>query len=55
MGNSSIVGKYTFVEQLKIDSRSQSKIIGIYVNPSEFPNGGLLIVTNKGKQILPHI
>jgi hypothetical protein len=47
MGNSNILGKYTFIDQLKVDSRSQSKVIGIYINPSEFPNGGLIIITNK--------
>jgi hypothetical protein len=49
MGNSSVTGKYTFIEQLKVDNRSSSKVIGIYINPNEFPNGGFIVATNKGK------
>jgi hypothetical protein len=32
-----------------VDSRGEEKIMGIYINPSEFPNAGLLVVTNKSK------
>jgi len=47
MGNNQIFknSKYTFIEQLKIDSRSELKILGIYLNPKEFPCAGLIIVT----------
>lgn len=49
MGNSNVFknSKSTFIEQLKVDSRSEMKVIGIYINPTEFPNSGLIIVTNK--------
>lgn len=50
MGNNLVFHntKSTFVEQLKIDSNSEKKILAIYLNPHEFPNSGLLIITNKG-------
>jgi hypothetical protein len=51
MGNNHIFrnSKYTFIEQLKIDPRGELKILGIYLNPAEFPQSGLIIVTNKCK------
>lgn len=51
MGNSNVYSssKSTFIEQVKVDSSSEQRIIGVYINPSEFPNAGLLVVTNKSK------
>ena len=34
-----------FIEQIKVDT---SKIMGIYINPNEFPKSGLIIVSTKG-------
>jgi hypothetical protein len=53
MGNYSVLSnsKYTFIEQLKLDSRSVVKVLGIYINPNEFPKSGLIIVSNKGINI----
>ena len=50
MGNNQVFtsSKNTFIEQLKIDSNSEKKILGIYLNPAEFPNSGLIIVSNRG-------
>lgn len=49
MGNTSVISNSsnTFVEQIKIDEKSSQKIIGIYLNPREFPFSGLITVTNK--------
>jgi hypothetical protein len=51
MGNNSVIknSKNTFVEQIKVDSRSESKILGCYINPIEFPNSGLIVVSNRGR------
>lgn len=49
MGNYSVIrnSKQTFIEQLKIDSKSENKIIGIFLNPTEFPKSGLIIISTK--------
>jgi len=51
MGNNSVIknSKTTFIEQLKIDQRSECKVLGIYINPREFPHSGLIIISNKCK------
>jgi hypothetical protein len=54
MGNNHIFhnSKSTFLEQLKIDTNSEKKILAIYLNPIEFPKSGLLIVANRSKNSL---
>lgn len=49
MGNNHVFrnSKYTFIEQLKIDSTSEKKVLGVYINPTEFPTSGLLVVSSK--------
>jgi hypothetical protein len=42
----------TFIEQIKIDYSSKSKILGIYLSCNEFPESGLIIVSNKGNELL---
>ena len=37
----------TFIEQLKVSEKDNSPIMAIYLYPRDFPNGGLLVVTNK--------
>ena len=51
MGNNTVIknSKNIFIEQLKIDSRSEYKVLGIYINPHEFPQSGLIIISNKSK------
>jgi hypothetical protein len=50
MGNNVIHNSRSiFIEQLKIDNRSENKILGTFINPGEFPASGLIIVSNKGK------
>jgi hypothetical protein len=51
MGNNHVFrnSKNTFIEQLKIDSNSEKKVLGIYLNPTEFPTSGLIIVSNRCK------
>jgi hypothetical protein len=51
MGNNHVFrnSKNTFIEQLKIDSNSEKKVLGIYLNPKEFPTSGLIIVSNRCK------
>lgn len=51
MGNNTVIknSQNIFIEQLKIDSRSEYKILGIYMNPHEFPQSGLIIISNKSK------
>ena len=39
----------TFIEQLKVSEKENSAVMAIYLYPRDFPNAGLLIVTNKGK------
>ena len=36
-----------FIEQLKIDNKGQTKIIGIFLTPNEFPTNGLIIISEK--------
>lgn len=52
MGNNTVIknSKNTFIEQLKIDYRSENKVLGIYINPHEFPQSGLIIISNKSKK-----
>jgi hypothetical protein len=38
-----------FIDQIKADGYNLIKIIGIYLNPSEFTKSGLIVVTPKGK------
>ena len=47
MGNNHVFrdSKNTFIEQLKIDSSSEKKVLGIFINPKEFPRSGLIIVS----------
>jgi hypothetical protein len=54
MGNNHIFhnSKSTFLEQLKIDTNSEKKVLAIYLNPLEFPKSGLIIVTNRSKKDL---
>lgn len=49
MGNTFVFRNHSsnFVEQLKIDSKSQLAILGIYINPNEFPTSGLIIVSER--------
>ena len=51
MGNNTVIknSKNIFIEQLKIDHRSEYKVLGIYINPHEFPQSGLIIIANKSK------
>ena len=52
MGNQSILSlsmnNKNFVDQIKLDEYKTMKIIGIYINPSEFTKSGLIVVTAKG-------
>jgi len=41
---------YTFIEQLKVSDKENSAVMAIYLYPRDFPNAGLLIITNKCKQ-----
>ena len=34
-----------FIEQIKVDTSGKSKILGIYINPNEFPKSGLIVVS----------
>ena len=54
MGNTFVFrnSSSNFVEQLKIDSKGNVKVIGIYINPNEFPTGGLIVVSER--QILSY-
>ena len=49
MGNTSVISYSgnTFVEQIKVDLKSSQKLMGIFLNPREFPYSGLIAVTNK--------
>ncbi len=49
MGNTNVFrnNSSNFVEQLKIDLKSQTKILGVYINPNEFPTSGLIVVSSK--------
>ena len=49
MGNSILFRneKSNFVEQIKADKKGQLEILGIYINPNEFPTGGLIVITQK--------
>ena len=49
MGNTSVISQSgnTFVEQIKVDQKSSQKVLGIFLNPREFPLSGLIVVTNK--------
>jgi hypothetical protein len=42
----------TFIDQIKVDYSSKSKILGIYLSCNEFPDSGLIVVSNKGKKKL---
>ena len=48
MGNTNVFrnNSSNFIEQLKIDLKSQTKILGIYINPNEFPTSGLIVVSS---------
>ena len=52
MGNTSVISHSgnTFVEQIKVDGKSSQKILGVFLNPREFPLSGLIVVTNKCTQ-----
>ncbi len=40
----------TFIEQLKVSNdKENSAITAIYLYPRDFPNSGLIILTNKSK------
>ena len=49
MGNTFVFRNHSsnFVEQLKIDLKSQVVVLGIYINPNEFPTSGLIVVSEK--------
>lgn len=52
MGNQSILSlsmnNKNFVDQIKLEEYKTIKIIGVYLNPSEFTKSGLIVVTPKG-------
>ena len=49
MGNNFVFRNhsYNFIEQIKIDTKSQTKILDVYINPNEFPTSGLIIVSER--------
>ena len=49
MGNSILFRneKSNFVEQIKADKKGKLEILGIYINPNEFPTGGLIVITQQ--------
>ena len=36
-----------FIEQIKVDTSGKSKILGIYINPNEFPKSGLIVASSQ--------
>ena len=36
-----------FIEQIKVDTSGKSKILGIYINPNEFPKSGLIVASTQ--------
>ena len=36
-----------FIEQIKVDTSGKSKILGIYINPNEFPKSGLIVTSSQ--------
>ena len=51
MGNVNMFGKdarsRNFIEQIKVDTSGKSKILGIYINPNEFPKSGLIVASTQ--------
>ena len=51
MGNVNMFGKdarsRNFIEQIKVDTSGKSKILGIYINPNEFPKSGLIVASSQ--------
>lgn len=49
MGNYSVIknSKHTFIEQLKIDGRNEANVLGVFLNPNEFPKSGLIVISDK--------
>jgi hypothetical protein len=37
----------TFIDEIKVDYSSKSKILGIYLSCNEFPESGLIVVTSQ--------
>jgi len=35
-----------FIEQIKVDTSGKSKILGIFINPNEFPKSGLIVASS---------
>jgi len=52
MGNNNILNYSSnsnkFIDQLNVDSNKNTKIVGIYINPSEFIKSGLIVISQKG-------
>ncbi len=36
-----------FIEQIKVDTSGKSKILGIFINPNEFPKSGLIVASSQ--------
>lgn len=55
MGNNNFLSyssnNKNFIDQLKVDAYKNIKIVGTYINPTEFTKSGLLVVSQKGKII----
>ncbi len=55
MGNNNILSSSSnnnnFIDQIKVDGYNNTKIVGTYINPSEFTKSGLIIISQKSKYI----
>jgi len=51
MGNNNILSyssnNKNFIDQLKVDASKKTKVVGIYINPTEFTKSGLIVISQK--------
>ncbi len=55
MGNNNILSSLSnnknFIDQIKVDAYKSTKVVGIYINPSEFTKSGLIVISQKSNYI----